>query len=132
VLQKDVEVPAPDTMLDRLPGGTEIDRSCTGRLEAIKLTGDNNVPRGEYTWIAEDIGTKGIIRIAQEDIFKGARVVRSRGNTAARGYRSRKSSVQHFDMRQCLTKQTATYISTQLIMISHDSLAQYWEVRSTT
>ncbi len=100
VLQKDVEGPAPDTMLDRLPGGTEIDRSCTGRLEAIKLTGDNNVPRGEYTWIAEDIGTKGIIRIAQEDIFKGARVVRSRGNTAVRGYRNRKSSVQHFDMRQ--------------------------------
>lgn len=99
VLQKDLGLPAPGTMLDHLPGGTERDRTCTGRLEAIKLTGDNNVPRGEYTWIAEDIGPQGLIRIANEDIFKGARVVRSRGNTAVRGYRSRKSSVQHFDMR---------------------------------
>ncbi len=92
VLQKDVENAASDTVLDHLPGGTEKDGSCTGRLEAIKLTGDPNVPRGEYTWIAEDIGPKGLIRIAHEDIFKGARVVKSRGNTANRGYRNRESS----------------------------------------
>ena len=81
-----------------------------GRLEAIKLTGDINVPRGEYTWIAEDIGPNGLIRIANEQMFAGARIVRSWGHVADRGY------------------QDDRFIQSQLIMISHDSLAQYWEV----
>lgn len=59
-----------------------------GRLEAIKLTGDPNVPRGEYTWIAEDIGRRGLIRIAEEPIFRGARVVKSMGHVAARFFRN--------------------------------------------
>ena len=64
------------------------DPSCKGRLEAIKLTGDPNVPRGEYTWIAEDIGPKGLVRVAHEKIFEGARVVRSLGHCAAHGFRN--------------------------------------------
>ena len=60
---------------------------CQGRLEAIKLTGDPNVPRGEYTWIAEDIGRRGLIRIAEEERFEGARIVKSWGHIAARGFR---------------------------------------------
>lgn len=62
------------------------DGSCVGRLEAIKLTGDPNVPRGEYTWIAEDIGPKGLIRIVNEQRFNGARVVRSLGHIAEEGF----------------------------------------------
>lgn len=62
--------------------------ACKGRLEAIKLTGDLNVPRGEYTWIADDIGRRGLIRIADEPSFRGARVVRSRGHVAERFFRS--------------------------------------------
>lgn len=58
------------------------DGSCVGRLEAIKLTGDPAVPRGECTWIAEDIGPKGLIRIANEQRFNGARVIRSLGHIA--------------------------------------------------
>jgi hypothetical protein len=58
-----------------------------GSIEAIKLTGDPNIPRGEYTFIAPDIGRGGLLRIATEDIFKGARVVKSVGHIAARGYR---------------------------------------------
>ncbi|SLM35517.1 Protein of unknown function DUF3506 [Lasallia pustulata] len=80
----------------------------SGRLEAIKLTGDPNVPRGEYTFIADDIGRKGFIRIAEEQPFLGARVVKSRGHVAARGF------INH------------SYIPSELIMMSHDRLAQYW------
>ena len=93
--------------LDAQDSSTE---TPSGRLEAIKLTGDINVPRGEYTWIAEDIGPNGLIRVANEQMFVGARTVRSWGHIAGRGYRHDR------------------FISSQLIMISDDSLAQYWEV----
>lgn len=58
------------------------------RLEAIKLTGDANVPRGEISFLADDIGYGGLIRIADEDIFKGARVVRSHGHIASTNFRN--------------------------------------------
>lgn len=60
------------------------------RLEGIKLTGDPNVPRGEYTFIAEDIGQAGLIRIAEENIFQGARIVRSEGHIAGRDFHNGK------------------------------------------
>lgn len=59
----------------------------SGRIEAVKLTGDPNIPRGEYTFIAPDIGPNGLLRVATEDIFKGARIVKSVGHIAARGFR---------------------------------------------
>lgn len=59
----------------------------TGRIEAIKLTGDPNIPRGEYTFIAPDIGHGGFVRIADEIPFRGARIVRSAGHVAGRGFR---------------------------------------------
>ena len=82
----------------------------SGRLEAIKLTGDINVPRGQYTWIAEDIGNEGLIRIGDEQMFKGARMVKSWGRIAGAGFKHDR------------------FIPSQLILISHDTLAQYWEV----
>jgi len=58
-----------------------------GRIEAVKLTGDPNIPRGEYTFIAPDIGPSGLLRVASEEMFKGARIVKSVGHIAARGFR---------------------------------------------
>lgn len=85
----------------------------SGRLEAVKLTGDINVPRGQYTWIAEDIGPKGVIRIANEQMFKGAKMVKSWGHIAGRGFKHDR------------------FIPSQLILISHDCIAQYWVVSLT-
>lgn len=80
-----------------------------GRIEAIKLTGDFNVPRGECSWFADDISDNGLVRVATEELFKGARIVKSMGHIASQGYRDDR------------------YIHSQLIMVSHDLLAQFWE-----
>jgi len=98
----------PNHPVESDPGNTS-----SGRLEAIKLTGDLNVPRGECTWFADDISDGGLIRIAEDKTFKGARIVKSMGHVADRGF---------FNDR---------FISSQLIMISHDSMAQYWEVSTS-
>ncbi|KAJ5581978.1 hypothetical protein N7535_000598 [Penicillium sp. DV-2018c] len=80
-----------------------------GRLEAIKLTGDSNVPRGQYSFVAKDIGPGGFLRVANDEPFAGARIVRSRGHLAGRNF---------FDH---------TYINGELILISPDYLAHYWK-----
>ncbi|KXT04431.1 hypothetical protein AC578_3594 [Pseudocercospora eumusae] len=103
-----------DVGYDSLPASPssamlDVEDAPTGRIEAIKLTGDPNIPRGEYTFIAPDIGHGGFIRIADEEMFQGARVVRSAGHMAGRGF------------------QRDQYTPSQLIMISHDRLAQFWE-----
>lgn len=67
------------------------ERICRGSLEAIKLTGDPNVPRGEHTFISDDISNDSLVRVAEEERFRGARIVRSRGHIAARMFRNGKS-----------------------------------------
>ncbi|KAG6078846.1 hypothetical protein E4U30_000948 [Claviceps sp. LM220 group G6] len=57
-----------------------------GRLEAIKLTGDPNVPRGEYTFVADDLGPEGFVGIASHPPFVGTRIVKSRGHVAGTGF----------------------------------------------
>ncbi|KAK8852044.1 F-box domain-containing protein [Apiospora arundinis] len=84
------------------------ERVYKGRLEAIKLTGDPNVPRGEYTFIAPDLSEAGILDVAQEPPFQGVRIVQSTGHIAHTGFYNDK------------------YIYSKLILISHNRLAQYW------
>lgn len=61
-----------------------------GCIKAVKLTGDPNVPRGEITFVAPDISDIGLIRIAEDHEFQGARVVRSVGHIAEHGFRNGK------------------------------------------
>ena len=98
--------------IDQEAGDGESD-APSGRLEAIKLTGDINVPRGKCTWFADDIGNGGLVRIADEELFRGARIVKSMGHVAERAFKDDR------------------YVSSQLIMKDHDTLAQYWEVCRT-
>lgn len=64
------------------------ERVYRGRLEAIKLTGDPNVPRGEYTFVVEDLGSKGFIGVGRHPPFQGARIVKSQGHVAGAGFAS--------------------------------------------
>ncbi|KAJ5500261.1 hypothetical protein N7453_009312 [Penicillium expansum] len=79
-----------------------------GQLQAVKLTGDPNVPRGQFSFVAEDISSRGLISVEMEEPFVGARSVRCRGHVAGLGF--------HDD----------TYIDSQLILISPDHMAHYW------
>ncbi|KAK4132729.1 hypothetical protein BT67DRAFT_443635 [Trichocladium antarcticum] len=77
-------------------------------LQAVKLTGDANVPRGEYSFVADDLGAGGLVEVAQEEPFVGVRVVRCQGHVASAGFVD------------------DTFTDTRLFLISHDRLAQYW------
>lgn len=83
-------------------------RRYRGRLEAIKLTGDPNVPRGESTFVAEDLGEDGFVTTIDDEPFRGARVVKSKGHVAQTGFVN------------------DNYVRSQLLIISEKRLAQYW------
>lgn len=100
----------PDDILQPLEEQQSHSDAPSGRIEAIKLTGDVNVPRGECTWFADDISDRGLVRIADEEKFRGARIVKSMGQVAAEQFKHNR------------------YIDSQLILISHDTIAQYWQV----
>ncbi|GIC88364.1 F-box protein [Aspergillus udagawae] len=106
-LQRDRDAEASSSSDEPEPGPDEIVQK--GSLEAIKLTGDPNVPRGQISFIAPDIGPGGVVRVAEEALFRGCRIVRSKGHVAGLGFRD------------------DTFIPSQLILISPDCVALYWE-----
>ncbi|KAK3346619.1 hypothetical protein B0T25DRAFT_520998 [Lasiosphaeria hispida] len=79
-----------------------------GRLVAVKLTGDPNVPRGEYTFVVDDLGKGGFVGMLYEPPFDGVRVVKSRGHIAESGFRQDE------------------FVDSHIFLISHDRLAQHW------
>lgn len=99
-----------------------------GSLHAIKLTGDPNVPRGEITFKSGDIGPKGLIKVETEEPFKGSRIVRSQGHVAGLGFHDgNEFSPRSVYISKCLTIITDTYISSQLILVSTEYIAHYWQ-----
>ncbi|QKX53767.1 uncharacterized protein TRUGW13939_00847 [Talaromyces rugulosus] len=98
----------PETQITTQADGSE-DTGVSGRLEGIKLTGDPNIPRGEISFVAEDIGPSGTVYFSHDEEFGGARVVRSKGHIA----------FQQFTDDQ--------WVNTELILISPDCVAQYWK-----
>ncbi|KAK2608539.1 hypothetical protein QQS21_002885 [Conoideocrella luteorostrata] len=95
-----------------------------GRLEAIKLTGDPNVPRGEYTFVADDLGPDGFVGIATDPPFTGARIVKSKGHIAATNFLQVWVSIaKHFGAYALYVDK---YIESQLFLLGPNRLAQYW------
>lgn len=82
-------------------------RIYRGGLEAIKLTGDANVPQGEYSFFAPDLSySRNIPR--GRGIFGGKRIIQARGHIAGNGFRN------------------ARDITTRIIVVSFDQLAVLW------
>lgn len=129
--------PATDEQLGlfRDPGESDVKweqrrldaRVFRGRLEAIKLTGDPNVPRGEYTFVVPDLGEGGYLGDATDTRFGGARKVRSLGHVAATGFSRREFQLTiHLKVTLVLMYDTDKFIDSQLLLLSHNRLAQHW------
>jgi hypothetical protein len=83
----DDNIPRPENESDEDYAARKRDAAIyRGSLKAVKLTGDPNVPRGEVTFVADDLGDGGFVRVAREEPFEGVRVVRSRGHVAHNGF----------------------------------------------
>jgi hypothetical protein len=67
-----------------------IDNDQHKSLLAVKLTGDSNVPRWQYSFVVSDLLEPGLVRIAEEEELRGARLVRSAIHVAANGFKSSK------------------------------------------
>lgn len=55
-------------------------------LHAVKITGDPNVPRGEISWVIDDLTSP--VRICTEREWPGARAYKGRGQISNHGFRS--------------------------------------------
>jgi hypothetical protein len=67
-----------------------IDTDQRKSLLAVKLTGDPNIPRWQYSFVVPDLLEPGLVRIAEEEELRGARLVRSAIHVAANGFKSSK------------------------------------------
>ncbi|PQE17997.1 f-box domain-containing protein [Rutstroemia sp. NJR-2017a BVV2] len=113
-----------DETVDEWEARKKNERVYRGSISGIKLTGDPNIPRGEISWHADDIGVKGFKRFATHK-WPGARIVTSQGHIANQLFRDGMYLTTDLILT-LLTLYVDKYIESELIMISHDVLAQHW------
>ncbi|CAK7218297.1 hypothetical protein SBRCBS47491_003462 [Sporothrix bragantina] len=83
-------------------------RIYQGSIRAVKLTGDPNVPRGEVSFLAPDLGPNGLDRIMRNEPFDGVRMVKCKGHIAGTRFLNDR------------------WVETRLLLISPDRLAMFW------
>lgn len=116
-----------------------------GRLEAIKLTGDPNVPRGEPTWFVQDLGTHGFVGYTRDPVFSAKPVHNtpfdsSSSNTSQDGATGeptwQQQQAEEEEPKRIVRSVGHVahtgfigdgYLPNCLVLISGDRLAQYWE-----
>ncbi|KAG0134666.1 hypothetical protein HOY82DRAFT_577176 [Tuber indicum] len=76
------------------------------KLKAVKITGDLNVPRGEITFVVDDLKT--VIRVADEREWPGAKVISARAQIAFHQFQSSKM------------------IDAEMICVGPDDIALLW------
>ena len=90
------------------------------QLEAIKVTGDLNVPRGEYSFVIPNMDDPS--HISHEIEFRGVRAVRGWGQIAG----------MHFSYHQWVEVEglscPRSFFLMPVFLQSHDEISVYWEV----
>lgn len=88
MLQPDaIDEPIPTENVNNSNGNIATKDRQPKSLLAIKLTGDSNIPRWQYSFVVPDLLETGLLRIAEEEEFRGSRVVRSALHLAAKDFR---------------------------------------------
>ncbi len=101
-------------------------RQYRGRLEAIKLTGDRQRPsRGVHTFIVDDLGEKGYVTTVREEPFVESALSGVGDTLRIRRFLRGKSNAPNWRFK-AKTASKDRWIESQLILISHNRLAQYW------
>jgi len=108
-----------------------------GRLEAIKLTGDPNIPRGEPTWFVQDLGSRGFVGYTKDPVFSANHTQNTANNKDDNDDNTRGEEGEEEEEPKRIVRSVGHvahtgfigdgYLPNCLVLISGDRLAQYWE-----